>query len=134
MLDVVGVCAIAVAGRTSTVVFGKLSWPGIGESEKNCCCMTGSTDAATELVESATLRSTLSAIQSLGATGVSTDRHARAHGRHTHSKNSFKIWNAPNAGSLRMVYRGQTTWDQHTPVNRPAVTRLTRSRMTWLVT
>ena len=70
MLVVVGVCAI--------VVFGKLSWPGIGESEKNCCCTTGSTDAATEFVESATFLSTLSAIQSLGATGVSTQIGTRA--------------------------------------------------------
>ena len=29
MLVVVGVCAM--------VVFEKLSWPGIGDSEKNCC-------------------------------------------------------------------------------------------------
>lgn len=46
----------------------KLSWPAMGDNEKNCCCMTGSTDAATELVESATLRRTFTAIQSLGET------------------------------------------------------------------
>jgi hypothetical protein len=30
-----------------------------------CCCMTGSTDAATDVVESATFRKTFNAIQSL---------------------------------------------------------------------
>ena len=45
---------------------------------------TGSTEAWTELVESATERRTLSAIQS--------------------SKKSLRIWNAPNAGSERIVY------------------------------
>ena len=71
MLDVVGVCAIEGAGRTSKVVLGKLSCPGMGDSEKNCCCMTGSTDAATEFVDNATLRRTLSAIQSLRFAGQS---------------------------------------------------------------
>lgn len=37
----------------------------MGDSVKYCCCITGSTEAATELVESATLRRTLTAIQSL---------------------------------------------------------------------
>jgi len=49
-----------------------------------CCCMTGSTDAATDVVESATFRKTFNAIQS--------------------SKNSFRIWYAPKVGSLRIVY------------------------------
>ena len=51
------------------VVLEKLSWPGMGDSEKNCCWTTGSTEAATELVESATFRRTLSAIQSLQVRG-----------------------------------------------------------------
>lgn len=51
------------AGRISKEL--KLSWPGIGERVKNCCCIIGSTEAATEFVESATLRRTLTAIQSL---------------------------------------------------------------------
>lgn len=63
MLDVVGVLAINCCGRTSMAL--KFSCPAMGDNEKNCCCITGSTDAATELVESATLRSTLTAIQSL---------------------------------------------------------------------
>lgn len=37
----------------------------MGDKVKNCCCMTGSTDAATELVDKATLLKTLTAIQSL---------------------------------------------------------------------
>lgn len=65
MLDVVGVCAI-MPGRTSKGL-PKLSWPAIGDSVKNCCCIMGSTDAATEFVDSATLRRTFSAIQSLQA-------------------------------------------------------------------
>lgn len=64
MLEVVGVCAMVLgAGRISNVL--KVSCPAIGERVKNCCCIIGSTDAATELVERATLRSTLTAIQSL---------------------------------------------------------------------
>lgn len=64
MLEVVGVCVIPEEGRTSRVL-PKDSCPAIGESEKNCCCITGSTEAATELVDNATLRSTFKAIQSL---------------------------------------------------------------------
>ena len=45
MLDVVGVCAI-IDGRTSNGL-PKFSCPSMGESEKNCCCIMGSTDAAT---------------------------------------------------------------------------------------
>lgn len=63
ILDVVGVVIIAFP-RTSNG-FPKLSCPAIGDSEKNCCCITGSTDAATEFVDSATFLSTFNAIQSL---------------------------------------------------------------------
>ena len=63
MLDVVGVCAIKCCGRTSMEL--KFSWPAIGDRVKNCCCITGSTDAATEFVDKATLLRTLTAIQSL---------------------------------------------------------------------
>lgn len=64
MLDVVGVWIIPF-GRPTSRLCPKLSCPAMGESVKNCCCITGSTEAATELVERATVRSTLRAIQSL---------------------------------------------------------------------
>ncbi len=64
ILEVVGVWAIAAVGRTSRPP-PKFSCPAMGDKEKNCCCITGSTDAATELVDNATLRRTFNAIQSL---------------------------------------------------------------------
>ena len=64
ILDVVGVWAMAFGGgRISNAL--KLSWPAIGDRVKKFCCITGSTDAATELVDKATLLRTLTAIQSL---------------------------------------------------------------------
>ena len=62
MLDVVGVWLIW-EGRSSG--WGNDSWPAMGDRVKKACCTTGSTDAWTELVESATLRRTFRAIQSL---------------------------------------------------------------------
>jgi hypothetical protein len=53
-----------VEGRTSIPPV-KLSCPDMGDIEKNCCCITGSTEAATELVDNATFLRTLTAIQSL---------------------------------------------------------------------
>jgi hypothetical protein len=73
----------------------------MGDKEKNCCCITGSTDAATEFVESATLLKTLTAIQSLQWTSED-ERHDRTK-KVTYSKKSFRIWKAPKAGSLRIV-------------------------------
>lgn len=87
------------AGRISKEL--KLSWPGMGERVKNCCCIIGSTEAATEFVESATLRNTLTAIQSLKDEDISNGCEVPI--RSTYSRNSFKIWNAPKAGSLRIV-------------------------------
>jgi len=82
MLDVVGVFKPIIPwGARSREA--KLSWPAMGDMLKNCCCITGSTDAATELVDKATARRTVSDIQS--------------------SKKSFNIWKAPKAGSLRIV-------------------------------
>jgi hypothetical protein len=74
----------------------------MGERVIKCCCMTGSTDAATDVVESATFRKTFNAIQSL------QDMHSgfnlRGNQLDTHSKNNFRIWYAPKVGSLRIVY------------------------------
>lgn len=63
ILEVVGVTAIICCGRTSKAL--KDSCPGIGDRVKYCCCITGSTEAATEFVDSATLLRTFTAIQSL---------------------------------------------------------------------
>ena len=102
MLDVVGVSLSIVDG-----VGPAYSWPFIGESVKNCCWMTGSTDAATEFVERATLRRTFNAIQSLHKTEhVSLKiRSIEIYPKKAYSRKSLRIWNAPKAGSLRMVYQ-----------------------------
>ncbi len=56
-------------GQMSTMVLRKLFWPAMGDSEKDCCCTTCSTDAATKVVDRATLRRSFSAIQLLDGHG-----------------------------------------------------------------
>jgi hypothetical protein len=80
----------------------KESCPIMGERVIKCCCMTGSTDAATDVVESATFRKTFNAIQSLQ--GQHLGPNIRGNQLDTYSKNSFRIWYAPKVGSLRIVY------------------------------
>ena len=82
MEEVVGVWLVIIAdvdgwGPAGAAVApsAKFSWPFIGESVKNCCWITGSTDAATEFVESATLRRTFRAIQSLRNRDKKHDYH-----------------------------------------------------------
>ena len=99
----------------------------MGERVIKCCCMTGSTDAATDVVERATFRKTFNAIQSLR--GQHLGYNLRGNQLDTHSKNSFRIWYAPKVGSLRIVYEVGVS-----ERNRLRRRFRTRSLMTWLVT
>lgn len=74
ILDAIGVCAMPCESKPLPRCVPKLvgNWLGLGERARSCCWITGPTDAATELVERATLRRTFRAIESLGRDGVST--------------------------------------------------------------
>jgi hypothetical protein len=100
----------------------------MGERVIKCCCMTGSTDAATDVVESATFRKTFNAIQSLQGHAFRFQISAA-----TSWIRTLRI--ASESGMHRRSDRYESSTESAVSErNRRRRRCRTRSLMTWLVT
>ena len=127
-LDVIDVCTI-MPGRMSSRL-PEVSWPAMGDSEKNCCCIMGSTDAATEFVDNATFRRTLSAIQSLRREKRVSSTYTVSEIRCDVLQEQFQYLESTKRGVTANGLPDVSLQGQTASTNK----MLTRSRMTWLVT